>query len=154
MRLVLLRHGKAAPTGAEGDRLRPLLPEGRQQVASVGARLQALGWWPDKAIVSPALRARQTHEALVPGIPGEVADELYTGGALAIRQRLLDAGDGFLMIIGHNPALSELASRLTGVRVALEPAAAGLLRHPGEALGPALLDERSWDLAHLVQAYA
>jgi phosphohistidine phosphatase len=154
MRLVLLRHGKAAPTGAVGDRDRPLLAEGRRQVASVGARLQALGWWPEKALVSSALRARQTHEALVPLIPGEVDDEIYTGGALAIRRRLLAAGDGFVIVIGHNPALSELASRLTGVRVALEPAAAGLLHHPGAALGPALLDERHWDLAHLVQAYA
>jgi phosphohistidine phosphatase len=154
MRLVLLRHGKAASAGAEGDRDRPLLAEGRRQVASVGARIHALGWWPDRAIVSPALRARQTHEALVPPIPAEVADEVYTGGALAIRRRLLDAGDGLVVVIGHNPALSELASRLTGVRVGLEPAAAGLLHHPGEALGPALLDERTWDLAHLVQAYA
>ena len=154
MRLVLLRHGKAAPTGAGGDRDRPLLAEGRQQVASVGARLQALGWWPDRAIVSTALRARQTHEALVPRIPGEVDDEIYTGGALAIRRRLLVAGDGLVIVIGHNPALSELASRLTGFRVGLEIAAASLLHHPGERLGPALLDERSWDLAHLVQAYA
>ena len=154
MRLVLLRHGKAAPTGAEGDRDRPLLAAGRQQVASVGARLQALGWWPDKAIVSPALRARQTHEALVPWIPVELDDVVYTGGALAIRRRLLGAGDGLVVVIGHNPALSELASRLTGIRVGLEPAAASLLHHPGTTLGTALLDERSWELAHLVQAYA
>src|SRR6185436_9783330 len=99
MRLVLLRHAQAAPTGAGGDRDRPLLAEGRQQVASVGARLQALGWWPDKALVSPALRARQTHEALVPPIPAEVDDEVYTGGALAIRRRLLDAGDGLVIVI-------------------------------------------------------
>ena len=154
MRLVLLRHGKAAPTGAGGDRDRPLLAEGRQQVASVGARLLALGWWPDRAIVSPAVRARQTHETLVPRIPAEVDDDIYTGGALAIRRRLLEAGDGLVIVIGHNPALSELASRLTGFRVGLEPAAASLLQHPGDALNTALLDERNWDLAHLVQAYA
>jgi phosphohistidine phosphatase len=154
MRIVLLRHAKAAPTGPDGDQRRPLLDEGRRQIASVGARLQALGWWPDKAIVSPALRALQTHEALVPRIPAEVDDEIYTGGALAIRRRLVEIGDGLVIVIGHNPALSELASRLTGFRVGLEPAAAGLLQHPGEHLGPALLDERNWDLAHLVQAYA
>ena len=154
MRLVLLRHGKAGPIGPDGDRNRPLLDEGRQQVASVGARMRALGWWPDKAIVSTALRARQTHEALVPAIPAELDEEIYSGAALAIRRRLLDAGDGFVIVIGHNPALSELASRLTGFRVGLEPAAAGLLQHPGKELGAALLDERNWDLAHLVQAYA
>jgi phosphohistidine phosphatase len=154
MRLVLLRHAKAAPTGPDGDRNRPLLEEGRRQVASVSARLQALGWWPDKAIVSTALRARQTHEALVPPIPAEVDEEIYTGGALAIRRRLLETGGGLVVVIGHNPSLSELASRLTGFRVGLEPAAAGLLRHPGDALGPALLDERNWELAHLVQPYA
>ncbi len=154
MRIVLLRHGKAAATGPDGDRYRPLLDEGRHQVASVGARMRTLGWWPDKAIVSVALRARQTHEALVPAIPAELDEELYTGGAVAVRRRLLDAGDGLVVVIGHNPALSELASRLTGFRVGLEPAAAALLHHPGQALGPALLDERNWDLAHLVQAYA
>jgi phosphohistidine phosphatase len=153
MRIVLLRHAKAAPTGPDGDRNRPLLPEGRHQVAAVGARLQALGWWPDKAIVSPALRARQTHEALVPRIPGEIDDEIYTGGALAIRRRLLQIGDGLVVVIGHNPALSELASRLTGFPVGLETGAAGLLQHPGDALGTALMDERNWDLVHLVQAY-
>jgi phosphohistidine phosphatase len=154
MRIVLLRHAKAAPAGPDGDRNRPLLDEGRRQIASVGARLQALGWWPDKAIVSPALRALQTHEALVPRIPAEVDDEIYTGGALAIRRRLVEIGDGLVIVIGHNPALSELASRLTGFRVGLEPAAAGLLHHPGDSLGTALLDERKWDLAHLVQAFA
>jgi phosphohistidine phosphatase len=154
MRIVLLRHGKAAPTGRDGDRSRPLLEEGRHQVAAVGARLRALGWWPDKAIVSTALRARQTHEALVPAIPAELDEELYTGGALAIRRRLLDSGGGLVIVIGHNPALSELASRLTGFRVGLETAAAGLLQHPGTALGPALLDERNWDLAHLVHTHA
>jgi phosphohistidine phosphatase len=153
MRLVLLRHGKAAAIGPDGDRHRPLLDEGRHQVASVGARLRTLGWWPDKAIVSTALRARQTHEALVPAIPAEVDEELYAGGALAIRRRLLDAQGGLVIVIGHNPALSELASRLTGFRVGLEPAAAALLQHPGAGLGTALLDERNWDLAHLVQAY-
>jgi phosphohistidine phosphatase SixA len=90
----------------------------------------------------------------VPRIPAEIDDVLYTGGALAIRRRLLEAGDGLVVVIGHNPALSELASRLTGVRVGLEPAAAGLLQHPGNVLATALLDERRWDLAHLVQAYA
>jgi phosphohistidine phosphatase len=154
MRLVLLRHGKAAPTGAEGDRHRPLLAEGRQQVASVGSRLQALGWWPDKAIVSPAPPRPADARGARARIPAEVDDDIYTGGALAIRRRLLQVGDGLVIVIGHNPALSDLASRLTGFRVGLEPAAASLLHHPGDALGPALMDERNWDLAHLVQAYA
>jgi phosphohistidine phosphatase len=154
MRLVLLRHGTAAAMGPDGDRNRPLLDEGRHQVASVGERLRALGWWPEQAIVSAALRARQTHEALVPTIPAEIDEEIYTAGAAAIRRRLLAVTGGLVVVIGHNPALSELASRLTGFRVGLEPAAAALLQHSGDALGPALLDERNWDLVHLVQAYA
>jgi phosphohistidine phosphatase len=154
MRLVLMRHGKAAPTGPDGDRHRPLLEEGRDQAVSVGQRIRALGWWPDRALVSDAARARQTHAALVPAIPADVEPEIYSGGVVALRRRLLEAPPGRWIVVGHNPALSELASRLTGFRVGLEPAAAALLEHSGDELGPALLDERSWELVHLVQAYS
>jgi phosphohistidine phosphatase len=117
-RLILLRHAKAeseAPSGDDFDR--PLAPRGQREARFVGAQLAALGLKPDVALVSPALRTRETWEIVEPAVPGaEVRFDpaLYNAEAGAIRRIAEAAGTerGTVMVVAHNPGLQALAVRL------------------------------------------
>jgi phosphohistidine phosphatase len=115
-RLILVRHAHAEAAAAD-DRSRALSPRGRAEAAAlgrwlVGARIEA-----DRALVSPARRAAETWRlAVEAGAAGPAATSagLYGAtpdGLLA----LLRGGDGgirTLALVGHNPALQELAAML------------------------------------------
>jgi phosphohistidine phosphatase len=115
-RLILLRHAKAeaeAPSGDDFDR--PLAPRGEREAKVMAEHLAALGERPDVALVSPALRTRQTWEAVRAAIPGgEVRFDrgLYNADAQALRRLAEQAGEGTVLVVGHNPGLQELAVRL------------------------------------------
>jgi phosphohistidine phosphatase len=114
-RLILLRHAKAeseAPSGDDFDR--PLAPRGLREARAVGAQLVELGLKPDLALVSPALRTRETWELVEAAVGGaEVCFDpaLYNAEAGAIR-RIAEKHDGTVMVVAHNPGLQELAVRL------------------------------------------
>ena len=63
-RLIVMRHAKAEPF-APSDHARPLTYRGIASARDVGDHLRDGGLAPDYAIVSSALRTRQTWEALV-----------------------------------------------------------------------------------------
>jgi len=70
-RLILLRHAKAEAEAASGDDFdRPLAARGRREAQAVAEHLAGLGLRPDVAVVSPALRTRETWEALNAVMPG------------------------------------------------------------------------------------
>ena len=62
-RLILIRHGKAAPY-AETDFSRPLLPSGREKVLSSAQMLLKQNIKPNLFLASPLLRAQQTAEII------------------------------------------------------------------------------------------
>jgi len=117
-RLILLRHAKAegdAPSGDDFDRA--LAPRGQREARAVAAKMAALGLHPDVALVSPALRTRQTFEAVDEALPGAQAHfdrSLYNADAGALRQLAQEAGEdaGTVLVVGHNPGVQELAVRL------------------------------------------
>jgi phosphohistidine phosphatase len=117
-RLILLRHAKAesdAPSGDDFDRA--LAPRGLREAAAMAGRLAALGLRPDLALVSPAMRTRQTWEAVeatVPGAEVRLDRSLYNADAAALRRMVREAaeGAGTVLVVGHNPGLQELAVRL------------------------------------------
>lgn len=126
--LVLMRHGHA-DEGRE-DYSRRLTDGGRRAARRAGDALQQSGFCPQRIISSPAPRALET-AALVAeayGNPGavEVDDSLYLAeeaAYLAVLRKLPPQLQSVLLV-GHNPTLSALASRLDegGGRVALSPA--------------------------------
>src|ERR1700741_3244928 len=126
-RLILLRHAKAegeAPSGDDFDR--PLAPRGRREALAMGERLAAMGVRPDVALVSPALRTRETWELVEAALPGaQVRFEpaLYNAEAGAIRRLVEAAGEpgGAVIVVAHNPGLQDLAVRL--LREGAAPAA-------------------------------
>lgn len=139
MRLYLARHAQAhaaLPDGSDDDRA--LTPHGLAQAAHLALAL-ASGehpWLPapTRLATSPILRASQTADLLADalGIRPEPRAELSTHApehhADALLARILAVGEPALLV-GHNPTISALASRLcrrggldlrTGELVALE----------------------------------
>jgi phosphohistidine phosphatase len=124
-RLMLLRHAKTetdAPSGQDQDRR--LDNRGRIDAAEIGGWIAAHPPFPDRVLVSPAVRAHQTWEIAweamkdrvrAPGI--EFQPELYGAepSQLLHSIRLASAHDPKrLMLVGHNPGMHELALMLAG----------------------------------------
>lgn len=117
-RLILFRHAKAESDAASGEDFdRALAPRGRREASAMGAQLAALGLAPELALVSPALRTRQTWEIAAEALPAaelRLEPALYNAEAATIR-RLAEAaagGRGAVVVVAHNPGLQELALRL------------------------------------------
>jgi phosphohistidine phosphatase len=111
MRLVIVRHGEAAP--GEPDELRPLTPQGREQARELGERLREQGLHADAVVSSPLLRARETAAAL--GLGEAVADERLAPGATPADIRGAATGRGeTVVVIGHQPDCGRAAAELSG----------------------------------------
>ena len=118
--LLMLRHAKSDWTSDYGgdDLDRPLAARGRRSAKAVGRFITAAGQVPEVILVSPALRARQTVD--VARASGPWASEvrldsrLYgTAADLIEAVRGLEDSVHLAMIVGHEPAWSEGAARLT-----------------------------------------
>jgi phosphohistidine phosphatase len=118
--LYILRHGIAVPHGTPGvaEDDRPLTPKGEQRMRQIGRGLAALGLKVDRIVTSPLLRARRTAQIVAQELA--IVDRLETSSALlidsdahAIRGWLRERSESSLMIVGHNPALSDLVGLLT-----------------------------------------
>lgn len=116
-RLILMRHAQAetsAPSGG-GDEARPLSAAGRAEALLMGRALAERGLKPDLALVSSAVRTRQTWEQMHDAFGDvEVRDEaaLYNAGSDVIRRFVETSEDeaGCLLILAHNPGVHVLAA--------------------------------------------
>ena len=117
--LYLLRHGLAVPHGTPEfeDDDRPLTPEGERRVRVVGRGLRRLKVKVTRIVSSPLPRALRTAEIVADALGSteliEVTDELRAGrDAASIREWLKTRQESRLMLVGHNPSLSDLLSLL------------------------------------------
>lgn len=119
--LFLVRHAKSNKDGAAfSDRDRPLADEGRRELEKMGKRLAKRSGRPDLILSSPALRTLATAEGIAKKLEYdlkdiEVDDRLYACQAdelLGIIQALDDKLKR-VMLVGHNPQLTEVANRLS-----------------------------------------
>ncbi len=124
-RLILLRHAKSDWPDVP-DQERPLAKRGRRDAPVVGRWLRRHGYLPDTVICSVARRTRQTWDRVAPelGVSPSVTFEprAYEASALTLLYlvRELPGTCQAALLIGHNPAIEELATHL-----AEAPAAAG-----------------------------
>ena len=115
-RLVLVRHAEAGPAVVDADR--QLTERGGREASAVGRWLAGVGVVPDRVVVSPARRARQTWdraaEALGPVVPAIVDERIYDGTPETVLAvvRATAAEVGTLVVVGHNPSLGHLAAVL------------------------------------------
>jgi len=119
--LHLLRHGKSSwDEPALDDSERPLAPRGERSARRLAPHLAEAGVKPSLVLCSTARRARQTLELICDGLPDgvEILYEpgLYSGGPdrILARLRRLARRHEEVLVIGHNPALQELALLLAG----------------------------------------
>lgn len=117
--LLILRHAKSSwDDSSLADFDRPLAPRGQKTAPLMGRELARRGWLPDLALVSPALRTRDTWRLVAQELPkhvhAEFAEELYEAAPAAILARVRQVKAKNLVVIGHNPGLQQFALRLAG----------------------------------------
>lgn len=117
--LLVLRHAKSSwddPKLADFDR--PLGPRGLKTAPLMGRELARRGWVPDLALVSAALRTRDTWRLvaaeLTKSAPAEFTDVLYEAAAADVLAVVRKANAASLLVLGHNPGLEEFARLLAG----------------------------------------
>ncbi|WP_456323344.1 SixA phosphatase family protein [Hydrogenimonas sp.] len=129
--LFLMRHAKSSwddPTLSDFDR--PLNARGKEDAPLMGKYLKKLGIKPDLIISSPAKRAKKTAKI--------VAEELgYDTDAIDYKDGIYEASPQSLlylvcqlpddakrvMIVGHNPGITELANVLGDITIENIPTA-------------------------------
>ncbi|RUZ71152.1 histidine phosphatase family protein [Mesorhizobium sp. M7A.F.Ca.US.006.01.1.1] len=119
--LLLLRHAKSSWDDPDLDDFdRPLAERGSRAARLMGRELAARGWLPDLALVSAALRTRDTWRLVAAELPVQpriaFVKALYDASAADILSQIgqTDASSGCLLAIGHNPGLEDLARQLAG----------------------------------------
>ncbi len=119
-RLYLLRHGLAVPHGTPGyeDDDRPLTPQGERRMRQVARGLGRLRIKLDRIVTSPLPRALRTAEIVAKTLEMksllETDESLRSGkSADSIREWLKAREEPRLMIVGHDPAFTDLVGLLT-----------------------------------------
>jgi phosphohistidine phosphatase len=117
--LYILRHGIAVDPGASGmpDDARPLTEKGIKRMRQIADGLSTLDLKLDRIVTSPLPRAKATAEIVAQALDArdrlETSNVLETGSdAARIERWLRDRAEGRLMLVGHNPTLSDLVSLL------------------------------------------
>lgn len=124
--LVLLRHAEAEDVTGGPDAERPLTVRGQADATAVGDWLVRQLWPPDLVICSPARRTRQTWHGVATGLVPVGATEappapivryepvVYGGRApdLLALLRTAPTTATTILLVGHNPAVSQLSALL------------------------------------------
>jgi phosphohistidine phosphatase len=118
--LYLVRHAKSSWTDPSlADFHRPLNKRGRRDAPAMGQRLAENKIKVDAIWSSPALRAVQTAELLAPSLKVprkciEQHERLYTSSIKDLFAEISTCSDTIqaLLVIGHNPVMTELADLL------------------------------------------
>jgi phosphohistidine phosphatase len=144
-RLFLLRHAKSSwdDPGLD-DRDRPLAPRGRRASELIAGHLRREGIAPSLVLCSSARRTRQTLERVIPALDASdvsIEDGLYGASSGGLLERLREVPEDIdsVMLVGHQPAIQELALDLAGdgaelarVRAKFPTAALATLLFAGE----------------------
>jgi phosphohistidine phosphatase len=137
--LWLLRHAEAEPHGSREDAARRLTERGEQQARAAGVAIARLGAEFDAVLYSPKVRAEQTAmlaaEAWEEPLRAVLEEHAPLAGDFDAHQAL-DAMAGLgnecrVMLVGHEPDLSQLAGALTGARLDLKKGGLAILRLDG-----------------------
>jgi phosphohistidine phosphatase len=125
MLLVFLRHGPAGHADVShwpDDRDRPLTPKGIERTRRAVKGLVRLTGRVDRVWTSPLARAHATAELVrktcATAPPLDVVEELVPGGRALplVREWVRRAQGETLVVVGHDPDLSDLAAALSGIK--------------------------------------
>ena len=140
--IILFRHGKSDwKADYDEDHERPLAKRGDKAARRMGEFLARSGQVPERILSSSAVRARETVRLATESggwtCPVTIEPLLYAASPGDVLDRIRTEPDDVasLMLAGHEPAWSELASALTG---------GGALRFPTAAMARIDMDAESW----------
>ncbi len=119
--VILVRHAHADwPTYTGRDFDRPLTPQGLQDAQASAAAIRAAAQLPVVLLASPARRTTQTAEIIaaalaLPASAITFVESLYNSSAAVLDAELRRAfrDNPRVVLVGHNPGISELARALT-----------------------------------------
>ena len=127
--LLLFRHAQAgagSSTGRDFDRV--LTDYGRTQPEPAGQALVSAGFSPQLVLCSASARTRETLDLLqlselCAGAEIQFSDALYECTARQVLMELAGVDESIerVLLVGHNPSLSDLATALTQKGVGLSP---------------------------------
>jgi phosphohistidine phosphatase len=130
--LWFLRHGEAVPHESKPDEARELTPVGERQAAAAGQALARLGVEFDACYTSPKVRALDTAKLACDSL-GVAPEEAKSVGGEFDREDALELlhahdDDARVLVVGHEPSLSQVVHDLTGGRVDLKKGGVAAVR--------------------------
>jgi phosphohistidine phosphatase len=151
----VLRHAialTAAEAGVSQDAERPLSDEGREKMKAIAGAMKRIGVEVDLVLSSPYLRAKETailaHDRMGKASALEFTTALGSGQdakflLAELKQRFQKTKR--IMVVGHEPDLSNLIGRITSLgRLRLEMKKAGLAKIEITELQPELKGNLEW----------
>ncbi|NOR52258.1 MAG: histidine phosphatase family protein [Gammaproteobacteria bacterium] len=123
--LFLVRHAKSSwDSDVPTDHERPLNKRGLHDAPMMGRRLADSGVMPDLIICSSAARAQMTARLIATEIGYEesqieIITDIYGAGAHGLREIIqgLDPSLNQIMLVGHNPDITELVNWLSRANI-------------------------------------
>ena len=118
--LLLLRHAKSSwKEDGLRDFDRPLNGRGKKAAETMGRFIRKKKVAPDLVLSSPAVRARETIEAImkIAELPSELRfdDRIYDAGVMRLLEVIsqIDDDRNTVLMVGHNPGMEELLGLLS-----------------------------------------
>ena len=124
-KLILVRHAKSSWKDTSlNDIQRPLNKRGSKDAPKMGDHMASEGIKPEVIFSSPGLRALTTARLISVKIEIEPSDiiineDLYTFSRSDLINAIQSIDDGYnsIMIVGHNPAITETVNYLSGSHI-------------------------------------
>jgi len=137
--ILLLRHAKSS-WKEEGlrDHTRPLNKRGLRDAPRMGALIEEQQLRPEMILSSSAVRAIRTAEAVAEVCGAEMPlvkhEELYLATSAAYIETTRYLAESFhrILLVGHNPGISDLLNQLTGCDALMPTAALAQIELPIE----------------------
>lgn len=136
IQLILARHAKSdwADEGLD-DHDRPLNDRGRRDAPAMARSVLRRGVRPEVLLSSTAVRARSTADAFAEEFEVEVTErpELYLAEPEALLDAARTSGAREVMVVAHDPGMSDLVSRLADRDVRMVTSAVAIFTwHEGD----------------------
>ena len=134
MRLLLIRHARAAAANGRPDEARPLTDEGHHEFQLLAREIVDQGAAPEFIFHSPARRTTETASILAAaaGLPAQAQLVAAWLGLdtdwQQIFPRLAELTPDLIALVGHEPTMSSLATKLMGTgRLSFSPGTSACL---------------------------
>lgn len=156
-RLIVMRHGEAEINDAISDHDRPLTPYGMIQADIVAQKLLHIGHLPQLGLVSSARRTRETQSQLARVLAvaeWQTTNNLYLADVRSLVRELaqVPATIHSVIVVGHNPGLSDILLALADQALRLDTAEAALLSIEADDWDEAMAQEGQWSLLRHLSA--